>query len=296
MLAELYLNMAGYPIKELSKYELAAKIAKNVIDSASYYGFGLLPDMIDLWKGKKQQNEETVLALHYQSGDKFSSFAENEYYLTYEFFNRSAGGVDGSLENMIPQVEVNFYNNFPKSYRKDVTFRTSVKLNDGSVKYLDTITYCTLKEYGLNTLIRKFYIYKDGDSAYLKKDISSDILYLFRYAHILLTYAEAKARAGTLDESAYEAVNMIRRRANKVSINSPSIFDLKYGLTTDQFIDSVVWERAWEFCAEPEGRWFDLMRLEMVEKSPQLRHPNEPGPPYDPITKDSYFIPLMEIN
>ena len=58
--------------------------------------------------------------------------------------------------------------------------------------------------------------------------------------HTLLTYAEAKARSGQLDASAYEAVNMVRRRANKVDINSPSKYDLQPGLSATQFADSVV--------------------------------------------------------
>jgi starch-binding outer membrane protein, SusD/RagB family len=91
-------------------------------------------------------------------------------------------------------------------------------------------------------------------------------VYLLRYAQTLLTYAEAKARSGQLDDSAYEAVNIIRRRANKLDIHTPSDFDLPKGLSSEQFLDSVVWERAWELCFEPDGRWFDLVRLDLKDK------------------------------
>jgi hypothetical protein len=116
-------------------------------------------------------------------------------------------------------------------------------------------------------------------------------IYIYRYAHTLLTYAEAKARSGQLDASAYEAVNMVRRRANKVDIYSPSKYALAPGLSAKQFADSVVWERAWEFCGEPEGRWYDLVRLEMVEQLPKLWG----GGPA--MTKDDYFeiMPESEI-
>jgi hypothetical protein len=119
-------------------------------------------------------------------------------------------------------------------------------------------------------------------------------LYIFRYPHVLLTYAEAKARSGQLDASAYEAVNMLRRRANKVDIFSSSEYDLSPGLSAEQFADSIVQERAWEFCGEMEGRWFDLIRLEMVEKLPELRHPRETGPPEYPLTKEDYYLPVPE--
>ena len=117
---------------------------------------------------------------------------------------------------------------------------------------------------------------------------------LYRYPHTLLTYAEAKARIGEADASAYEAVNMIRRRANHVDLFNPSEYDLPPGLATEQFVDSVVWERAWEFAGEPEGRWFDLLRLNQVKDLPSLRHPDEGDVPVYPITTDDYFFPIPE--
>ncbi|MGD2034583.1 MAG: RagB/SusD family nutrient uptake outer membrane protein, partial [Bacteroidales bacterium] len=123
--------------------------------------------------------------------------------------------------------------------------------------------------------------------------IGSPKIYLFRYAHTLLTYAEAAARSGQLDEKAYECVNRIRRRARNVDIYSPSDYDLQPGLSPEVFADSVVWERAWELAGEPEGRWFDLVRLEMVEDLPALRHPAEGGPP-EVFDKTVYFFPVPE--
>ena len=62
---------------------------------------------------------------------------------------------------------------------------------------------------------------------------------------------------------------MIRRRANKLDINSPSVYDLQPSLTKEQFIDSVVWERAWELFFEPDSRWFDIIRLDLRDKIPE---------------------------
>jgi hypothetical protein len=53
---------------------------------------------------------------------------------------------------------------------------------------------------------------------------SEATLYLFRYAQTLLTFSEARARSGILDDSTYEAVNMIRRRANHLD---PTLNKLK---------------------------------------------------------------------
>jgi len=94
-----------------------------------------------------------------------------------------------------------------------------------------------------------------------------------------------------MDTKAYECVNMIRRRARNVDIHSPSAYDLQSGLSPETFADSVVWERAWELCGEPEVRWFDLIRLEKVEDLSKMRDPKEGGPPAS-FGKSVYFSPI----
>jgi hypothetical protein len=66
---------------------------------------------------------------------------------------------------------------------------------------------------------------------------------------------------------------------------------LPIGLSAEAFADSVVWERAWELCGEPEGRWFDLVRLEMVENLPKLRYSDEVDPPIT-FDKSAYFFSI----
>ena len=86
-----------------------------------------------------------------------------------------------------------------------------------------------------------------------------------RYADILLTYAEAKARTDGPDALAYQCLNDVRNRAYKgLGTTEASVSNL----TTDAFIDDVVWERAFEFAGfEYSARWFDLQRLQLVEKA-----------------------------
>jgi hypothetical protein len=124
--------------------------------------------------------------------------------------------------------------------------------------------------------IKKYYsavdsigFYDTGDYGILDltQHYTGHEFYLLRYAHTLLTYAEAKARDGQLDATAYEAVNLVRRRANHVDLNSTSVFDLPQGLTTNDFIDSVLRERALEFCGEPGNLWFDILRTEQTPGS-----------------------------
>lgn len=85
---------------------------------------------------------------------------------------------------------------------------------------------------------------------------------------------------------------MVRRRANKADLKTISQFDLPPNLTNNQFIDSVINERAWEFCGEPEGRWFDVLRLEKVHLIEKFKLTG-PGLIYSfPINEKTFFYPI----
>ncbi len=296
ILAEVYLTMGGFPLFDNRGYANAAKYAKEVIDSANYFGFILEEDMETLWEDAEIYFE-AVLASHYTCW--FPAEYPNEFNNYDQGDNFTSGLVLGSYNSSFfgPDPEINFYNNFPKDYRRDITylnypyiFETHSSVIDpsfqGGYVYFDTIDFCTEMKF------RKHYNINTDNFGFLDS-YNGFIIYIYRYAHTLLTYAEAKAHIGELDESAYEAINMVRRRAKKIDIYTESEYDLKTGLSQELFLDSVVWERAWEFCAEPEGRWFDLLRLEMVEEIPELRHPDQPGPPQEEdINANIYFAPV----
>jgi hypothetical protein len=92
---------------------------------------------------------------------------------------------------------------------------------------------------------------------------------MYRYADLLLFYAESEARASngpTAD--AVEKLNMVRRRAYGKTPLLPNA-DVDYKLSDfsdlDSFIDIVVKERGYENVAEGK-RWFDLKRLGIAEE------------------------------
>lgn len=311
LLAEVYLNWAGYPVKDVSMYTQSASMAKEVIDSAAYFGLGLMPDLADLWNGQHDLNQESVFSIYASYALGFTGIREDESFVgndidpTDIYFMVGYQATEG--------VGIKFYNAFPNNYRKDITYmrrRVSITKPPCVVDSLNPENiYCPpakITEYRYNSItacdvmyFRKFYTEFNVPDSILAKGHLFDMLneklkviYLLRYSHTLLTYAEAKARSGDLDISAFEAVNQIRRRANRVDQHSPSVFDLSTDLTPEQFADSVVWERAWEFCAEPEGRWFDLLRLEMAANLKYLKDKND-GPAF--LLKpnmDTYFFPI----
>jgi len=257
LLAEVYLTMGGYPLKQTGMYTLAASTAKEVMDSASFFGYNLLPDIANLWNNRQELNNETVFAFYFN--DMYSDITNNLMHnITWDYGNK---------------IGIQFYNNFTASYRKNMTYRTNIVININTFLYYDTIRLPdSLINLCTNVVFKKFYTPYTNLSY---DDNLGRVVYLFRYARTLLTYAEAEARSGNIDASAYEAINQIRRRANKVDLFTPSKFDLQPGLSSAQFSDSVVWERALEFCGEPECRYFDLLRLEMLGQLPNLKYPGQ---------------------
>ena len=300
MLAEVYLTMGGYPANDNSKYAEAASVAGELIDSASYFGYGLVPDLADLWNGRKEKNPESE----------------------FSFYGNIASSKDGMNMYSDFVVAPDFYNAFPRNYRKESSFQTRTRLYNRfydpviqDYRYDSTLAHVDSMGYNSTISYKKFYsqfhiadstllysVYKlfmgyihDQTPYYnVRTPYTGHVVYVFRYAQTLLTYAEAKARSGLIDAKAYEAVNEVRRRANKVDLYSPSKFDLQAGLTPQQFADSVVQERAWELCAEPEGRWFDMLRLGLAANLVQIKRHQNIIVYITGIDKTTFFLPIPE--
>jgi starch-binding outer membrane protein, SusD/RagB family len=296
LLAEVYLAMAGYPVNDHSKYSESARLAGEVIQEADYYGYALLDDMGNLWRTEYRHNAENIFGLFYLGGgteETNNYFGRNyiNYYSDYQF---KIGGTY--------HPDFRFFNEFPNNYRKLVSVVTG--------EY-EGISYDTLGGTERSVVFRTYdplynACYYIGGAVLLKwidvghitrEDLGysahNDLtLYLLRYAQTLLTYAEAKTRAGELDESCYEAINMVRRRANKIDIYTPSEFDLQEGLSAEQFLDSLLWERAWELFGEPEGRWFDIVRLDLKDEIAAYRYPIDlpTQVPVSQLNEDWYFF------
>lgn len=297
ILAELYLYWGGYPVMDGTKYKLAAAMAAEVIDSAAYFGFVLEGDFANLWKQSSLYSYESVFSIYITNNLYYTSSSESWYN-----FNNDKWRYSPSFY-YFDQVsywssETDFYNTFPKSYRRDITFINSIDyyLQDTSYNWVENHTYIDSIEVNTSCLklaFRKFFYDMteevDIDSTETKIRIKTKYtgiprVYLYRYAHTLLTYAEAAARSGNLNEKANDCLNMIRRRANNVDLYSTSKYDIQPGLSAEQFADLVVQERAWELAAEPEGRWFDQIRTGQAGEDCFFDIPHD----------DIYLNPILE--
>jgi starch-binding outer membrane protein, SusD/RagB family len=117
---------------------------------------------------------------------------------------------------------------------------------------------------GANTLLNKKF--SDPEAAGGGATAGNDYP-LYRYADVLLIYAEAAAKAANaVTADAVEKLNMVHRRAYGKAANIPSEVDFKgsdYSL--DKFVNLVIKERGYE--TQMEGkRWLDLKRTGQLKE------------------------------
>lgn len=261
--AEIYLTEAGWPLKKDGYYEKAASEAKAVLDASQANGFGLEADFADLFINKEEEDCIT-------SEDLFVIPASaTDYVVYYGAWSEPSeiGGWD------IIFAEVGFMEKFPEGIRKDLTFYTEYTDAEGKTVSWENWKF---KHPGLLKLMK----YPQGGQNNYANCNSVLPVHLLRLSQTALTYAEAAARSTGADTDAYYWLNKIRTRAGLSSYQN---------LSNEDFIKACVDERAWEFAGECL-RWFDLLRLEMVDESFQNKNYE-----YDQTnlhTGDRYTFPI----
>jgi len=272
LLAYAYLTMAGYPVNDESAYSLAAAKAKEVIDNEDTYGYKLLDNFADLFEFENNINDEIVFATFHNKSNR------KNYRCPRCAKPTEYGGWDCYF------AEINFFNNFPEGSRKDGTFATTFPLESG-----ETVDWT-------GTIQKHPYYTKYWDDGSFTWDEpweddgwkSSRTNMVFRYANVLLIYAEAQAMSSAPDASTYDAINRVRNRAG--------LSDLTEGLSQTAFRDSVVAERSWEFAGGEFAMapWYDLVRLERVEEAATDRDENELA--ISTPDKNDYFAPYPTVD
>lgn len=281
LLASVYLNMAGYPLKDVSKYALAASKAKEVLDNAAGYGYSLEPQIADLWLDKPF-NRELIFGLIYNNNTIYASRVNDR---NVRAPNPSKPEDENGWCDYM--AEISFFNSFPAGPRKDATFQTVIRPNA-----VTTYNWDDARSQHKHPFYRKMRLANGVSAAtpwlYTNWN-SSRTNQVIRFAEVKLIYAEAKAMSTGVDETAYKEVNDVRFRAGLPNLPS--------GLSQTAFRDAVVQERAWEFAGmEFCSRWYDLVRLERVEQANANRSPLEVPLARQP-TKADYFspVPITEI-
>src|SRR5690606_33090670 len=112
---------------------------------------------------------------------------------------------------------------------------------------------------GTTTIVSKKFI----DNAAVGNNDAGNDAPEYRYADVLLMYAEAATRAaGAPTPEAVEALNKVHRRAYGYPPNAASPVDFAAeDYDEESFVDLVIQERGYEFIWEGK-RWFDLKRTD----------------------------------
>jgi len=271
LLADLYLTWGGWPVKDNSKYSLAASKAKEIIDMGY---FSLLP-INDLWKVSNQNSTESIFSVQFSKTEDLRS-----NYATAFSFHESRGFSDA-----FPELQ--FFNDFPEGPRKEATFEVDIPqrgVSGGVIFVKNPSTKPWQQSQRKHPMYKKFTISADLNVGPRVFDFRARELY--RYAEVLLIYAEAQARVGE-NANSLEALNQVRRRAAGLDYLTP---DVSVDLTSAS-VNEIIAEKGWELAGEYK-RWFDLVRTEKVEEIAALRDPNEQVLPVRAPTKAQYIAPI----
>ena len=234
LLAKVYLTMATFPMKDESKFALAADLANQVMQEGDY---SLVQDIDDVFSVSTKYGPEMMWSLN-------SNYADiNTDPQIYR---------PGLLEGWGDfRVQIEWEEAVPETPRKRAFVLTEL---DGK-NYKDW-------ESDQTPFIKKF-MYDNQDDYNNYSSIMN--MPIIRFADVLLIYAEAanKVNQGPTSE-AVAAINQVIDRANGYTPIAEHPL-LTTGMSEADFDAAVIEERNQELCFEYD-RWFDLVRKELLEQ------------------------------
>ncbi|MCF2517009.1 RagB/SusD family nutrient uptake outer membrane protein [Dyadobacter sp. CY351] len=273
---ELYQASALYnPSNDKAKWLQAAKTNKQVIDLAAYT---LFPNYETMLLEANNNNSEVIFSKQYLGGTSLGAGKEGLYgpwivggiQFAYGGVNPTQELVDEyAMANGLPISDPASgydpqkpYVNREKRFYQSVIYDGALWLDKEMVMKQGVGSRNATDLSNTNEATNTGYYLKKGlDPKYAVNGdhkLSSANFVIFRFAEVLLSYAEAQNEAVGPDVSVYEAINAVRKRAELPA--------LKAGLTQAQMRTAIHRERRVELAFE-EKRWYDLMRLKLAEKN-----------------------------
>ncbi len=263
LLAKVYLQQRNWA--------KAAEEAKKVIDM-NYYA--LLSDYENISNPDFQNGKEQIFSV--QQGGNANSNSQLFQTRTIYLFGPPAMTLPNGTniqfhllkDLVIFQVKKEFFNTTPDTYRKWWTMRDKMPYYYKNGVSVGNLVMDTVKMYA--PFLTKYHR-PNLTTGSLREGVNFPLI---RYADVLLTYAEAinELPAGATP-AAYDAVNMVRRRARAVGTpfeQQIAIYPDLTGLNQAQFRDSLLTEYAREFIGEGHYRW-DLLRQDKLISNAKAR-------------------------
>lgn len=228
------------------EWQKAADAAKEVIDSNVY---SLHSNFLQNFVPAGNNGVESVFALQVSSepGLPGSRFVDM-------YFPREVGaGRGGGWAWVVPNLWL--VNSFmPGDYRREVTYETRF-FNQRTNQW---------------QTVNKPHVYKFRPSVVLNTNAGDVNIPIFRYAEVLLIYAEALNELGRPQE-AVQSLNLLRARARNANGTARATPANYSGPVTQAAVrEAIFQERLWELAHEAK-RWFDLVRRGQEYWASQLR-------------------------
>lgn len=256
------------PSNNLDKWSEAAKTNKQVMDLGVY---SLFPDFQTMFYEENNNNQEEILVRQYLGGTTLGGSREGlsapynvgseskshggvrpTHNIVQEFFMANGLPIDHPQSGYDPNSP---YKNREKRFYYSVTYDGAewlgvtmiyrvgsgsiIEFNRGSPTGYDLVK-------GMNP---KYALHGD-------QRLNSANQKLFRYAEVLLNYAEAQNEAAGPDQSVYDAINQIRKRVD--------LPELVKGLSQEEMRQAIHQERRVELAFE-QKRYLDLIRWKQAE-------------------------------
>ena len=270
LLTRVYTTWAGAPVKDTSKWELAAQTASLLINSGKHK---LLDSYEQLWKNTCNgvwDPAESLIEVSFYAPTITGSASEDPCGRIGKWNGVATSEITGTRAGNAANVKVihTFYTNWKNSYPNDLRRDLSI----ANYKYTPNkqlyVKENELDDPSLGQKNKQLYTpakwdtekYVEQYNSLLNKDKSNINWYILRYADVLLLYAEAinEWKQGP-NNDALTAINMVRRRGHgKPYLTANSAIDLKQ-MSYEDFQKAIQDERAYELAFEGQRRQ-DLVR------------------------------------
>lgn len=265
------------PGKDKKRWEAAAATLKDVIDLQVYR---LQPTILDLWTEATNNNDEVIF--DFQMSKQNGGRREGLFGPVF------VKGVQSSWGNMQPTQELvddycmanglpitdpasgynknNPYKNREKRFYQSILYDGSMwqgeeiitRVGVGSPNEIDTSSDSDVTNTGYYTRKTIDESVNGADNLQMSNGMANYIF--FRYADVLLMYAEASLEAGD-KPTAIEYLDMVRTRGD----NMPSINDTyPQGITENQLREIIRRDRRIELAFE-DKRWWDILRWKICD-------------------------------
>ena len=256
------------------RYELAAKLAKEIMESGKYELYANYGNLFN-YKGDKQ-NKEFIMKFDMVShgnsatqsfehlGPHFRTGRGQSYLVPTKSLVDSYLTLQGNTIDNCPLHTKEEYELEPRLNR-DPRFAQSIFghgdkfsgetidiYNNNSPMYYEQIR-ASKSGYWFKKFVDEADAFKNGGNMHFP---------LLRYAEVLLTYAEAKIMLNDVDALAKQAINQVRKRAGLDMTEADVTLTPK---TQKEWIDLIRNERRIEFSAEGL-RYDDIIRWKIAEE------------------------------